>query len=45
MVTTTIASGKLLMQDRQLLTLDEEAIAAHARQLAPAVWERYYAQF
>jgi len=45
MVTTTIGSGKVLMQDRQLLTLDEEAIAAHARQLAPAVWERYYAQF
>ncbi len=45
MVTTTIGSGRLLMQDRQLLTLDEEAIAAHARQLAPAVWERYYAQF
>jgi cytosine/adenosine deaminase-related metal-dependent hydrolase len=45
MVTTTIGSGKLLMQNRQLLTLDEEAIAAHARQLAPAVWERYYAQF
>ena len=45
MVTTTIAAGKLLMQDRRLLTLDEEAIAANARQLAPAVWERYYAQF
>jgi putative selenium metabolism protein SsnA len=41
MVTTTIAAGKVLMKDRQLLTLDAEAIAAHARELAPAVWEKY----
>ena len=41
MVTTTIASGQILMRDRQLLTLDEEAITSHARQLAPAVWQRY----
>jgi cytosine/adenosine deaminase-related metal-dependent hydrolase len=45
MVTTTMVAGKLLMHDRQLLTLDEEAIAARARQLAPGVWERYNAQF
>jgi hypothetical protein len=30
-----------LMRDRQLLTLDEAAIAAEARELAPEVWERY----
>lgn len=41
MITTTVVSGKVLMRDRQLLTLDEEAIAAKARQLAPHVWERY----
>jgi len=41
MVTTTIVSGQLLMRDRKLLTMDEEAIAAHALQLAPAVWKRY----
>ena len=41
MVTTTICAGKLLMRDRQLLTLDEPAIAAEAIELAPAVWERY----
>lgn len=41
MVTTTIVAGKVLMQDSQLLNLDEEAIAARARQLAPKVWERY----
>lgn len=41
MVTTTIVAGKLLMRDRQLLTLDEARIASEARRLAPAVWERY----
>jgi putative selenium metabolism protein SsnA len=41
MVTTTIVAGQVLMRDRQLLTMDEEAISAHARQLAPRVWERY----
>ena len=41
MVTTTIVNGKLLMRDRQLLTLDEARIAAEARRLAPQVWERY----
>lgn len=41
MVTTTIVAGKLLMKDRQLLTLDEEALMAYARELAPDVWARY----
>jgi putative selenium metabolism protein SsnA len=41
MVTTTIVAGKVLMNDRQLLTLDEGAIADKARELAPRVWERY----
>jgi cytosine/adenosine deaminase-related metal-dependent hydrolase len=45
MVTTTIVAGKVLMRNRELLTLDEEAITAHARELAPGVWERYYQQF
>jgi putative selenium metabolism protein SsnA len=45
MVTATIAAGRLLMQDRRLLVLDEAEIAAHARELAPAVWERYQSQF
>lgn len=45
MVTTTIVAGKVLMRDRQLLTMDEEAIAARALQQAPGVWERYNAQF
>jgi putative selenium metabolism protein SsnA len=42
MVTTTMVAGKLLMYNRQLLTLDEVEIAARAREAAPAVWERYY---
>jgi putative selenium metabolism protein SsnA len=41
MVTTTIVAGKVLMKDRQLLTLDEKEIGANARQIAPKVWERY----
>ena len=45
MVTTTIVAGKVLMQDRQLLTLDEAEIADTARKAAPAVWERYNKQF
>ena len=45
MVTATIVAGQVLMQDRQLLTLDEQAIYARARQLSPAVRERYNQQF
>ncbi len=41
MVTTTIAAGKILMKDRELLTLDEKEIGAKAREIAPKVWERY----
>lgn len=39
-VTHTIGAGRLLMKDRQLLTLDEEAIAARAREAAKKVWKR-----
>jgi cytosine/adenosine deaminase-related metal-dependent hydrolase len=39
-VTHTIASGKMLMKDRQLLHLDEQAIAAHAKKLSGKVWDR-----
>lgn len=41
MVTSTMVDGQWLMRDRQLLTLDEEEITARARELAPAVWQRY----
>jgi cytosine/adenosine deaminase-related metal-dependent hydrolase len=40
-VTTTIAAGKVLMKDRELLTLDEKEIGAKSREIAPKVWERY----
>ncbi len=45
MVTTTIAAGTVLMRDRELLTMDEDAIAAKALEQAPEVWERYQTQF
>lgn len=41
MVTTTIVAGKVLMQDRQMLTLDEKEIAAKAKELAGKLWKRY----
>ncbi len=41
MVTTTIAGGKLLMHERNLLTLDEAAITARSRELAVDVWKRF----
>jgi len=41
MVTSTIVNGSLLMHNRELLTMDEAQITARARELVPAVWERY----
>jgi putative selenium metabolism protein SsnA len=41
MVTTTIVAGKVLMRDRQLLTMDEAAITARSRELAVQAWKRY----
>jgi putative selenium metabolism protein SsnA len=40
-VATTIVGGKVLMRDRRLLTLDEEAIAARAREITPRIWQRF----
>ncbi len=42
-VTHTMVGGRLLMAERRLLTLDEEAIAARARERAPEVWRRFEA--
>jgi cytosine/adenosine deaminase-related metal-dependent hydrolase len=39
-VTHTIAGGQMLMKDRQVLHLDEAAIADKAAQLATGVWQR-----
>jgi putative selenium metabolism protein SsnA len=41
-VTHTIVGGQMLMQDRQVLTLDEAAIAEKATKLATAVWQRVW---
>jgi putative selenium metabolism protein SsnA len=41
MVTTTIVAGRVLMRDRQLLTLDEAEITARSRELAKGVWQRF----
>jgi putative selenium metabolism protein SsnA len=40
MITTTICAGRVLMRDRALLTLDEEAITARSREMAAHVWGR-----
>jgi len=39
-VDTTIVGGRLLMQNRELLTLDEEEICAKSRELAGKLWRR-----
>jgi cytosine/adenosine deaminase-related metal-dependent hydrolase len=39
-VTTTIVGGRVLMRDGELLTLDEGAVAARARELAGKLWQR-----
>jgi putative selenium metabolism protein SsnA len=41
MVTTTLVAGKVLVLDRQVLTLDEAAITARSRELAVMAWKRY----
>lgn len=39
-VTHTICGGKILMQDRELVELDQDAIAAKAMELSKQVWNR-----
>ena len=39
-VDTTIVAGQVLMRHRELLTLDEAAIMAKARELAGKLWQR-----
>ena len=39
-VTATVCAGRVLMRDRQLLTLDEERITRRSRELAAALWRR-----
>ncbi len=44
-IISTMVAGKFLMYQRRLLTLDEEKIASHARELSRAVWDRYQHRF
>ena len=39
----TVASGKVLMRDFELVTIDLEKTTREAREIAPRVWERFYA--
>ncbi len=39
-ITATVCAGRVLMRERRLLTLDEEAITARSRELAAQVWRR-----
>jgi putative selenium metabolism protein SsnA len=39
-VDTTVCRGQILMKNKKILSLDEERISAHSRELAPIMWER-----
>ncbi len=45
MVTTTIVNGKILMKNREILTVDVEKVFAEAQKCAPELWHRYQQQF
>ena len=39
-VDTTVCKGKILMQGKKILSMDEERLAARSRELAPLMWKR-----
>ena len=39
-VDTTVCKGKILMKGGQILSMDEEGLAARSRELAPQMWKR-----
>jgi putative selenium metabolism protein SsnA len=39
-VDTTVCRGKILMQNKKIVSMDEEHLAAHSRELAPKMWQR-----
>jgi hypothetical protein len=39
-VDTTVCRGKILMQGKKIISMDEERLAARSRELAPKMWER-----
>ncbi|HYE80663.1 MAG TPA: putative aminohydrolase SsnA [Clostridia bacterium] len=40
-VDTTIVNGKVVMEDRKLVNIDEERMMARSRELATAVWKKF----
>jgi cytosine/adenosine deaminase-related metal-dependent hydrolase len=44
-ITTTIVNGKILMKDRKILCLDEEAAHKEALEISKSVWKNYHKQF
>jgi putative selenium metabolism protein SsnA len=39
-VDTTVCRGIILMQGKKILSMDEDKLAAHSRELAPKMWKR-----
>jgi cytosine/adenosine deaminase-related metal-dependent hydrolase len=39
-VDTTVCRGKILMRGKKIVSMDEERLAAHSRELAPKMWKR-----
>ena len=42
-VDTTVCRGRILMQGKKILSLDEERVTARSRELAPIMWKRLQA--
>jgi putative selenium metabolism protein SsnA len=42
-VDTTVCKGKILMQGKQILSMDEARLAARSREIAPHMWQRLQA--
>ncbi len=41
MITTTICDGKILMENRRLLTMDEDDVIARSQKKYPEVWKKF----
>jgi cytosine/adenosine deaminase-related metal-dependent hydrolase len=39
-VDTTVCRGRILMQGKKIISMDEERITARSRELAPQMWQR-----
>ncbi len=44
MVASTMVAGRFLMRDRELLTIDEEKVAAEAKKYSQVIWKNYSEQ-